>query len=83
MPELKNTTTTTKVLRVVFSMENNSTITFTLQDPKDNLTLNDVKGTGKFGDYIINESMLLKDGLQAVDCKESSYYTTQKVTIDY
>lgn len=85
MPDLTSTTVTTNVLKCPIVLEDGSKITYNIPDPQSNLTKSDLTSssasTGFIG-YIINESLVLKDGYQAVGSEDPYYYTTEKIVFD-
>lgn len=75
----KATAGTKTVLKMIFTTENGKSMTWNLEDPKDNLTYNEV---ATWMDNVITEDGILYQRNPAVEIKDAYIYTTTTTELD-
>lgn len=79
MADTLNTTTSKTVLKMLFTVEDGKTVTWTLENPKSNLTYDEVS---EFMDAVIDAQGILYNENKATEIKDAYIYETNKIELE-
>lgn len=68
-----------RVLKMSFKMEDDKTLTYTLENPKTNLTKNEAFATM---DLFVNSQVIKRNGVLVADTKEAYIYETNTIELE-